>query len=180
MADKDKKKGIFGKAVDAISSRDEKEELKNLQEELAKAKKEADAAKQAIKSVMKKNVETSKDKVDAEQEAQKAEERIKELEKKLQALMEKDRERLAKERQEMMEERREKIEASQQPDLITTHTVESGETLSHVALKYYKHATPPYWKFLLEHNKEVLKGDEKNVLTGMKLEIPELPPNLKD
>ena len=180
MADNDKKKGIFGKAVDAISSRDEKEELENLQEELAKAKKEADAAKQAIKSVMDKNVATTKDKVEAEKEAKEAEKRIQELEKKLEDLMEKDRERLAKERQEMLDERRQRIEESKKPDLITTHTVESGETLSHVALKYYKHATPPYWKFLLEHNNEVLKGDEKNVRTGMKLEIPELPQNLKD
>jgi nucleoid-associated protein YgaU len=180
MADKKKKKGIFSKAVDAVSSRDEKQEISNLQEELEKAKKEADAAKEAIKSVMNKNVETTKGKVEAEKDAQKAEERIKELEAKLNSLMDKDRERLAKERQDILEERRQKIEESQKPNLITTHTVESGETLSHVALKYYKHATPPYWKLLLEHNKEVLKGDEKNVRTGMELEIPELPDNLKD
>ncbi len=69
---------------------------------------------------------------------------------------------------------------SEKPDIIATHTVESGETLSHIALKYYKHATPPYWKYLLEHNKEVLKGNERNVRTGMELEIPELPEDLKD
>ena len=179
MAEKDKK-GIFGKAVDAISNRDEKAEIASLQEELEKAKREANAAKEAIKSVMDKNVETTKDKVEAEKEAKTAEERIQELEKKLEAMMAKDRERLAQERQEMLEERRQRIEESQKPDIITTHTVQKGETLSHVALKYYKHATPPYWQYLLQHNTEVLKGDEKNVRTGMKLEIPELPPNLKD
>lgn len=180
MADEEKKKGIFGKAVDALSSRDEKEALKKLQEELDQAKKEAEASKQAIKSVMDKNVETTKDKVEAEKEAKAAEERIKELETKLEAMMAKDRARLAQERQQMFEERQQRIEESQKPNIIATHTVKSGETLSHVALKYYKHATPPYWQFLLQHNTEVLKGDEKNIRTGMELEIPELPPNLKD
>jgi hypothetical protein len=67
------------------------------------------------------------------------------------------------------------------PEIITVHTVESNnQTLSHVALKYYNHATPPYWKYLLEHNEEVLKGSEKNIRMGMELEIPELPDELKD
>jgi len=67
------------------------------------------------------------------------------------------------------------------PAIITKHTVESNnQTLSHIALKYYKHATPPYWKYLLEHNKEVLDGSEKNVRMGMELVIPELPDDLKD
>lgn len=63
---------------------------------------------------------------------------------------------------------------------LAEHTVKSGETLSDIALKYYKHATPPYWKIILEANKEVLKGSEKNVQEGMKLDIPSLPADLKD
>lgn len=77
-----------------------------------------------------------------------------------------------------IDEVREKLN---KPEIITVHTVESNnQTLSHVALKYYKHATPPYWKYLLEHNKEVLDGSEKNIRMGMELEIPELPEELKD
>lgn len=64
--------------------------------------------------------------------------------------------------------------------LIAKHKVESGQTLSDIALKYYHHATPPYWNFLLEYNKALLKGDEKNLRAGMELEIPELPDDLKD
>lgn len=64
--------------------------------------------------------------------------------------------------------------------IIATHTVESGETLSHIALEYYNHATPPYWKYLLEHNKEALEGNERNLQPGMEIEIPELPEDLKD
>ena len=63
---------------------------------------------------------------------------------------------------------------------IARYEVKEGETLSHIALKYYQHATPPYWKFLLEYNQALLKGDEKNLRAGMTLEIPELPENLKD
>ena len=63
---------------------------------------------------------------------------------------------------------------------ISKHTVEKGETLSDIALKYYKHATPPYWRIILEANKELLKGNERNVQTGMKLDIPALPDALRD
>lgn len=89
-------------------------------------------------------------------------------------------ERIAKGRK-AVAERRAKIEAARKPKIIATHVVdEENPTLSHIALKYYKHATPPYWKYLLEHNTEVLKGNEKNVRVGMELEIPELPEELKD
>jgi len=180
MADKDKEKGIFGKAVDALSSKDEKNEIKELEAELAKAKREAEAAKKAVKNMMDKNVEVKKDKVDTQKEMQEAEKRIEELESRLKSMMDKDRERLAAERKQMMEERQARAEEAKKPDIVTKHTVKSGETLSHVALKYYNHATPPYWKFLLEHNEEVLQGDEKSLREGMVLEIPELPENLKD
>ena len=177
MTDKGKKKGIFGKAVDAFSSKDEKEEIKNLEAELAQAKKEAETAKKAVKNLMGKKV---KEKTSSEEEMKSAEKKIEELEKKLKGHMNKDRERLAAKRKGMMEERLARAEAAKKPALMTKHTVEAGETLSHIALKYYKHATPKYWKFLLEHNHDVLKGNEKTLRTGMVLEIPELPENLKD
>ena len=63
--------------------------------------------------------------------------------------------------------------------VIAKHMVQSGQTLSDIALKYYNHATPPYWKFLLEYNKVLLKGDEKNLRSGMELDIPELSDDLK-
>lgn len=77
-------------------------------------------------------------------------------------------------------ERKPRKEPEKETNILATHTVESGETLSHIALKYYKHATPPYWKLLLEHNNDLLEGNERNLRTGMTLEIPELPDALKD
>ncbi len=144
--------GLFGKG----------KKIEELQAELEKAKKEAEAAKSA------KAANTAL----AEKKAEK-------LQAQLDALKAKDRERVTEKREKILAERKEQIEAAKKPEVIKEHTVEEGETLSHVALKYYGSATPPYWKFLLEHNTEVLKGNERNVRTGMKLEIPELPDDLK-
>jgi nitrogen fixation protein len=47
-------------------------------------------------------------------------------------------------------------------------------------LKYYKHATPPYWKLILEHNEDLLEGNKRILREGMEIEIPELPEELKD
>ena len=176
MAEK-KKKGLFGKAVDAFSSRDEKEQVSELEAELAKAKKEASASKEAIKTLLDKNV---KDRTGAGKEAKEAEKKIADLENKLKARGQKDRTNLAEAHKRRKDDLKAKMAASMKPKLLATHKVAAGETLSHVALKYYKHATPPYWKFLLEHNKELLKGDEKSLRTGMELDIPELPAELKD
>jgi len=174
MADTEKKDGIFKKAVDAFSSKDEKETIAELEAELAKAQKDADAAKTAIKDLLNQNVEAKKGGSEAELKAIAAEKKIAELEDKINNLTKKDKV-AGSSKANMLDKKFAK------PKLITVHTVESDEqSLSHVALKYYKHATPPYWKYLLEHNKEVLKGSERNIYKGLKLEIPELPEELKD
>jgi nucleoid-associated protein YgaU len=172
MADKEKK-GIFGKVTDALSSKDEKEEIAKLKEELEKTKKEAEASKKAIKSLLDQN----RDKSEVSAEVKKAEEKVKELENKLKAREAKE---MIEERRKLREERIAKLEEKAESKSIATHTVVPGETLSHIALKYYKHATPPYWKHLLEHNSEALQGNEKNLRAGMEIEIPELPEDLKD
>lgn len=163
--------GLFGR----------KKKEDELKEELAQAQKEADGAKQALKDVLNQNTETKQVKAEAERKAAEAEKKIQELEVKVKGMtQEKAREDMAEARQKAMEERRAKLASEKKSELLTTHTVQEGETLSHIALKYYKHATPPYWQFLLEHNTEALKGNERNVRAGMELEIPELPEDLKD
>jgi nucleoid-associated protein YgaU len=151
-----------------------KKKDEELKDELAQAQKEAEGAKKALKDILNQNTQTKQDKAEAEK-------KIEELEAKVKGMtQEKTRDEMAEARQKAMEERRAKLESVKKSELITTHTVQEGETLSHIALKYYKHATPPYWKFLLEHNTEALKGNERNVRAGMELEIPELPEDLKD
>lgn len=63
--------------------------------------------------------------------------------------------------------------------VIATHKVEGNQTLSHIALKYYKNATRPYWKLIHEFNKDVIGEDEKHIWEGLELKIPELPDELK-
>lgn len=65
------------------------------------------------------------------------------------------------------------------PKFIAEHTVAAGETLSHLALKYYGHATPPYWKHIYEANKEVIGDNPNRLQVGMIIKIPELPPDFK-
>jgi nucleoid-associated protein YgaU len=66
------------------------------------------------------------------------------------------------------------------PKVIATHKVEGNQTLSHIAMKYYKNATRPYWKLIHEFNKDVIGDDEKNIWDGLELKIPELPADLKE
>lgn len=172
MSDK-KKKGIFDKVTDAFSSKDEKEEIADLKKELEDAKKEAEASKKAIKDLLEQNRDNSV----AKKKTETAEKRIKELENKLKS---KEHMRLVEERKAKSASRRAELEISKKLETKTTHTVKSGETLSHIALKYYKHATPPYWKLILEHNEDLLEGNERSLREGMELEIPELPEDLKD
>ncbi len=70
--------------------------------------------------------------------------------------------------------------AAAKPKVIATHKVEGNQTLSHIAKKYYKNTTRPYWKLIHEFNKDVIGDDEKNIWDGLELKIPELPADLKE
>lgn len=163
--------GLFGR----------KKKEDELKAEIAQAKKEAEASKKALKDLLDQNTQTKQVKAEAERKAAEAEKKIAELESEVKGMtQEKVREDMSEARQKAMEERRARIESEKKAEAMATHTVQEGETLSHIALKYYKHATPPYWQLLLEHNSEVLQGNERSVRAGMELEIPELPEDLKD
>ena len=55
----------------------------------------------------------------------------------------------------------------------TTHTVEEGETLSSISMKYYDSADRDDWMKIYEANKAVI-GDDYNVIRpGMELTIPD-------
>ena len=54
------------------------------------------------------------------------------------------------------------------------HTVASGETLSHIALRYYGSAVKEKWMIIYEANKELI-GDNPNIIRrGMELFIPDI------
>ena len=81
----------------------------------------------------------------------------------------------AKKKADELEARLKALEAQAAPAIQAEHTVASGETLSHLALKYYGKATPPYWQLIYEANKEVIGENPNKVRTGMVLKIPVLP-----
>lgn len=60
------------------------------------------------------------------------------------------------------------------PKIKAEHTVEEGETLSDLALKYYGSAVKEKWMVIYEANKAVI-GDNPNIIVpGQVLKIPEL------
>jgi len=66
-----------------------------------------------------------------------------------------------------------------QPKVIAKHKLTAEETLSHLSLKYYGHATRDYWMVIYEANKEQIGDNPAHVRVGMELVIPELPDALK-
>jgi len=169
MVDKDENKNLFEKIGDAFSSRDEKEALEKAQKELAEAKK---IAADAIAA--KKNAEEEQKRV-AVLEANLR--RVQEAEKR-KAATEARRAQFEARKKEMAEKKKTEIIA-EKTEIIAEHTVKADETLSHIALKYYKHATEPYWRHIYEANKDVI-GDNPNIIRpGMVLKITVLPKELK-
>ncbi|MBT3240318.1 MAG: LysM peptidoglycan-binding domain-containing protein [Chloroflexi bacterium] len=70
------------------------------------------------------------------------------------------------------------IRKSVGPKTIATHTIAFDETLSHVALKYYKNAGKAYYEWIWKNNSEVLGDSPNNTKQGMELNIPELSKEL--
>jgi nucleoid-associated protein YgaU len=60
-----------------------------------------------------------------------------------------------------------------QPTYMAQHTVVSGETLSHVALKYYGSAAKEHWMRIYEANRDVNGDNPNKIRVGQVLNIPE-------
>lgn len=177
----EEKKGIFEKAVDALTSRDEKAALEEAQKQLEELKKQLAAAQAAAAQARASSQVTS---AQAKAEAQKA---IEEANRKAAEAEARARQQEAKIRQmmdaqELADRRKDYIAARQaaQPKFIAEHTMTAEETLSHLALKYYGHATKPYYMVIYEANKDVIGDNPNRVKPGLKIKIPELPADLKD
>ncbi|MDX9865635.1 MAG: hypothetical protein RBT34_12600 [Anaerolineaceae bacterium] len=162
MAKKEEKKGLFGKAVDALTNRDEKEAAEAAQRAESEAKvKAAAAAREAEQAKAKAAVAEAKLKA---VEAEKAKEKAKQ-----------DRVEAAQK----AEEWRAKQAENAKPKIIAEHKLTETETLSHLSLKYYGSATRPYWMVIYEENKEEIGDNPAHVRVGMTIRIPELPEELK-
>jgi nucleoid-associated protein YgaU len=58
---------------------------------------------------------------------------------------------------------------------VAEHTVEEGDTLSGIALKYYGSATKDMWMVIYNANKSVIGDDPNLIKPGQVLKIPEKP-----
>ena len=67
----------------------------------------------------------------------------------------------------------------ERPKLITVHDVVEGDTLSGIALKYYGNASEPYYMHIYNNNKTVIGDNPNMIMVGIKLQIFELPEDLK-
>lgn len=147
------KKNILDQAIDMLTDRDEKAAAaaKAAAEAEAKAKAEAEA----------------KAKADAEAKA-KAEALANEAYKKTK---EEEAEKKRKEADAALaNEAYQKAKAADA--ILTTHKVVAGETLSGIALKYYKSSTRDSWMKIYEANKAVIGDNPGMIKAGQELKIP--------
>lgn len=84
------------------------------------------------------------------------------------------------EKEDAMAELKAKFAASREAQESRVEIIEVVEldyetTLSHLALKFYGHATPKYYNYIWEHNKDLLGDSPNNSKPGMKIKIPKLP-----
>lgn len=178
-------KGLFGKLFGKKESAKELEEAARKAAE--EAKREAEAAAAKVKREAEVAAENAKRVADAERYKAEGEARrlAAEAEAKAKEVAEENAKRVeqadrykaeAEARKAEYEARRAAEEAAA---WIGEHTVTSEDTLSHIALKFYGKATPPYYKLIYEANKDII-GDNMNIIVpGQVLRIPALPEELK-
>lgn len=181
----EEKKGLFD---ELFGKKDVKENVEEVAKDVKESVKDAasDVKSQAeIAAENAKRVAEAAQKK-AESEARKAEYEAKKVAQEAREKIEEAKE-AAKEKAEELAEKREVIskrdliekEVAGKAAYIDSYTVTADDTLSHIAARFYGKATPPYYKLIYEHNKEVI-GDNMNIIIpGQVLRIPALPDDLK-
>lgn len=172
----EEKKSLLGKALDALSDKDEKEALAAAQQQLAAAQAAAKKATQEMAALKASGTQASAQLTAANKRAQEAEAQVKKLQEQLEALMRKERMEAA--RAKWQADQSARVEAAK-PAFMAEHTLTKEETLSHLSLKYYGSATKPYWMLIYEANKGVIGDNPNKVHEGMVLNIPVLPESMK-
>jgi nucleoid-associated protein YgaU len=178
-------KGLFAKLFGKKETKNEVEEAARKAAEAAKH--EAELAAEKVKHEAEVAAQNAKRVADAERYKAEGEARriAAEAEAKAKEVAEENAKRVeqaerykaeAEARQAEYEARRAAAEAAA---WIGEHTVTADDTLSHIALKFYGKALPPYYKLIYEANKDII-GDNMNIIVpGQVLRIPALPEELK-
>jgi nucleoid-associated protein YgaU len=173
----EEKKGLFGKLFGKKESAEEiaQKAKAELEKQRADMEARAAAAKKAAEEKAKEVAEAAKKEADelarkAEEVANQNRERVEQAEKYKQE---------AEARKAEFEAKQKEAEEAARNAVIATHTVSSNETLSHIALRYYGHATPAYYTLIYEKNKDVIGPNMNIIVPGQVLQIPALPEELK-
>jgi nucleoid-associated protein YgaU len=165
--------------MNAVSSRDEKEALEQAKQmviEMDNKVKESERQLASIQTTLLKAAESEQRALKAEADLKAANTRAATAEQRAQ-LAEAKLEQI-NERQ-MLAQKQAAMAAAARPQVLATHKITSTETLSHLALQYYGHATEPYWRLIYEVNKDKIGSNPNKVRVGTELEIPVLPESLK-
>ncbi|MGC9357477.1 MAG: LysM peptidoglycan-binding domain-containing protein [Anaerolineae bacterium] len=166
MAKDKKKKGILGKAIDAVSARDEKEAAEEAEREATTAKRRASAAEREAA------VAEAKAKQEARKRA-KAEEKVKAAEReaaKAKAEAEKLKRQVEEEKREERQKRIEAMEARREEEAKpSTYVVQAGDSLSKIAKNLLGDASR--WPEIFELNKDQIR-DPNLIRVGQELKIP--------
>lgn len=152
----EKKKNILDQAIDLFSNRDEKAAAEEAKLKEAAAKEAAGRA--------------AAEKAAADKAAADAQLKAKEMEAKSAAAYEANKKAV-----EATNEANKKLqEAQKAAEVLATHTVVAGETLSDISMKYYKSSIRDKWIKIYEANKDIIGDNPSIIKAGQVLKIPKL------
>ncbi|PKO12446.1 MAG: hypothetical protein CVU39_23920 [Chloroflexi bacterium HGW-Chloroflexi-10] len=172
----EKKKNIFQKAVDAVSNRDEKEALEKANAELEQVKKQQAAAAEMAKQAA--NTERIRKELAAKEAAKEAAEKAEIAAN--QAKQKANLDRVQKEFAEKQAARAAELEAKKAAEAaVVKHVWTNEDTYASLAFKHYGSIQEPYWRLIYNHNKDIIGEHPNNIRTGLEIEIPPLPEELK-
>ncbi len=189
-----KGKNIFDQMLDTVTNRDEKAALEAAKQHVAEVEqKAAEAEKNALANAQRADAAERKvaelqaalSKAQADSQAALAKVQAELSAAKTDAMSQEKRAILAEARLKSVED--EKLRLQRQAELleaakakfIGSHTMAADETLSHLSLKYYGHATEPYWRLIYEANKDEIGPNPNKVRPGTVLKIPVVPDDMK-
>ncbi|MBN2549380.1 MAG: hypothetical protein JXB15_09500 [Anaerolineales bacterium] len=187
MSYQPKSKGIFDSLLNAVTTRDEKAAVEAARQQVAEMEKQLDAAELRAAAAEKKAADLQAQLTKAQTESQAALAKVQaELQTARATIASVQQRAMAAEAKVKAFENEKALTAQQaaaleaaKAQVLATHTLTSEETLSHLSLKYYGHATEPYWRIIYEANKDVIGPNPNKVRGGLVLTIPVLPDEMK-
>jgi nucleoid-associated protein YgaU len=183
MSTPQKSKGLFDAALNLVSNRDEKAAIEALQKHVAEIEQQLATAEanvfnqsQKASAAERRSQELQTSLSKSMSDLQSAKTTISDLEQKLSAAQTKIMGFEAMQAQTLMQQ---SAASAERAAILATHTIAADESLSHLALKYYGHASEPYWRLIYNANKGVIGDNPNRVRVGLTLNIPVLPPEMK-